>query len=251
MAATFRSLPCFLFRAVMCGKSADRPALESASHMLSCRSVAVSYASGRVVSKPLVKVDLEVAPGETVALMGPSGSGKSTLLRVLGGLQRPERGSVRIKGAPVRVGHGTVDPRVAFIHQDSRLVDFLSVHDNLRLALEVRGIAYAPDRVEEALAAVGLADKRGRMPQSLSGGERQRVSLARALVVAAPVVLADEPTGALDRANSEMVAELLRAVASRGDVCVVVATHDHHVARMMDRGVYLHDGQSMAAEMHA
>ncbi|MFI6758062.1 ABC transporter ATP-binding protein [Micromonospora sp. NPDC050417] len=216
--------------------------------MLSCQSVAVSYAAGRIVSMPLVKVDLDVAAGETVALMGPSGSGKSTMLRVLSGLQKPDRGSVRINDTPIRTSRGTTDPRVALVHQDHRLVDFLSVRDNLRLALEVRGVAFQPDRIEEALASVGLADKMKRMPQALSGGEKQRVALARALVVGASVVLADEPTGALDRANSESVAALLRGLATRDDVCVVVATHDHNVAQMMDRTIVLQDGCAIAAE---
>jgi putative ABC transport system ATP-binding protein len=137
------------------------------------------------------------------------------------------------------------------IHQESRLVDFLSVQDNLRLALEVRGQTYDQNRVEEVLDSVGLANKLRRMPQELSGGERQRVSLARALVVGASVVLADEPTGALDRANSEMVAALLRGLAAQGDVCVVVATHDPHVAEVMDRGIVLRDGCAVPAEINA
>ena len=219
--------------------------------MLSCRSVAVSYTAGRIVSKPLAGVSLDVAAGETVALMGPSGSGKSTLLRVLGGLQRPDRGSVRISNTPVRTQHGAADPRVVLIHQESRLVDFLSVQDNLRHALEVRGQPYHQNRVEEVLDSVGLADKLRRMPQALSGGERQRVALARAMVAGASVVLADEPTGALDRANSELVAGLLRGLAAGGDVCVVVATHDPHVAEVMDRGVVLRDGYAVAAEIDA
>ncbi|MBQ1021527.1 ATP-binding cassette domain-containing protein [Micromonospora sp. D93] len=200
------------------------------------------------MSKPLIEVDIEIGSGETVALMGPSGSGKSTLLRVLGGLQKADHGTVQINGTPVRTNRGAADPRVMFIHQDYQLIDFLTVRDNLRLVREVRGMPVEGKRIEAALDLVGLAKKMGRLPGELSGGEKQRVALARALVVGASVILADEPTGALDRENSGIVADLLRGLASQQRVCVLVATHDIDIARVMDRGLILADGCAVPAE---
>nr|WP_241728911.1 ATP-binding cassette domain-containing protein [Nocardioides zeae] len=165
--------------------------------------------------------------------MGPSGSGKSTLLRVVAGLQRPSAGLVEIDGTPPRQAswRSGGDPRVALIHQDYRLVPFLTVEENLRLAAEVRGEDLDDDEVGERLAAVRLDHlDRARLPGTLSGGEQQRLAIARALGPGVSVLLADEPTGALDAENTAVVTDLLVDLGAGRGVQVVIATHDASVA---------------------
>lgn len=204
--------------------------------------------SGLVVSygrtRPLDGVDAVLGPA-SVAVTGPSGSGKSTLLRVLAGQQRPDAGEVTLDGTPIRRATWTrgADHRVGVVQQDCALVDFLSVGDNLRLAVEARGGRPRPGLVEEALERVGLGDIRpARMPATLSGGEAQRVAIARALVGGCRVLLADEPTGALDADTTTQVAALFLQVAAQG-VLVVVATHDPIVAERLPRRLVLDRGR--------
>ena len=182
--------------------------------------------------------------GMPTALTGPSGSGKSSLLRVIAGLMRPETGQVLIDDVPVGLEQGSVsDSRVALIHQDYRLVEFLSVADNLRLAAELKGLHLDPGQVAQTLDMVGLTGFEKRAPATLSGGEQQRVAVARGLVCQARVLLADEPTGALDEANSIAIADLLARVAEDGHALVLVATHDPAVADRMQRRLRLKAGQ--------
>ncbi|HWG98908.1 MAG TPA: ATP-binding cassette domain-containing protein [Pilimelia sp.] len=203
----------------------------------------MDYRRGRVVTTPLAGVSFTV-DHRPVAVVGPSGSGKSTLLRVLAGLQPPDSGSVTIDDDPVlaRRDEGTTDPRVSFIHQDHRLVEFLTVAENLRLAAELRGVQPDDATIRARLAEVGLADAGRRWPATLSGGEQQRVAIARALVLRSRVILADEPTGSLDADNSAVVADLLVRAAHGGDALVVVATHDRDVAARMGRRLMLRGG---------
>ncbi|MGY1719406.1 ABC transporter ATP-binding protein [Blastococcus sp. SYSU DS0552] len=188
---------------------------------------------------------------ESVVVMGPSGSGKSTLLRVLAGLQSPDRGTVSVDGVPLATGRrgGSGDTRVAVVHQDYRLVDFLTVAENLQLAAELRSVSAPADDLEEALARVGLHGFGDRSLATLSGGEQQRVAIARALVSRCRVLLADEPTGALDEENTGVVARLLRDLSREHGMSVVVATHDRSVARTMSRSLVLHDGRLQDAEV--
>lgn len=196
-------------------------------------------------TSPIRDLTAAFDPGAT-AIMGPSGSGKSSLLRVLGGTQVPQAGSVTIDRRPVQVAswRAAADPRVVMVHQDYRLVDFLCVEDNLRLAAEARRVRVdgrAP--LVTALEDVGLsAEFLVRRPSTLSGGEQQRVAIARALIVDAQVILADEPTGALDAENSARVAQVLRTVAETRGITSVVATHDIGVARVIGRTTRLVDG---------
>jgi ABC-type lipoprotein export system ATPase subunit len=190
--------------------------------------VSVDYGRNR----PLDHLSLE-ADGGCIAVTGPSGSGKSTLLRVIAGLQAPSEGAVEINGGPVvRAGRFSAgDPRVGFVHQDYRLVPFLTVRENLQLAAEVRGLDLRDEDYDVALARVGLEDMpSSRKPGSLSGGEQQRLAIARLLVCRVAVVLADEPTGALDLENTERVARILVELGGLPGVTVVVATHDPVVA---------------------
>ncbi|WP_161965036.1 ABC transporter ATP-binding protein [Ornithinimicrobium cerasi] len=211
--------------------------------MISIDGLTVSYGS----TTPLLRLSLDLATGST-AVMGPSGSGKSTLLRVLAGQQRPTEGRVLIDGTPVRPAtwSGGSDPRLALVHQDYRLVPFLTAEENLLLAAELRGVG-APRDVGMVLEEVGLDPSLAhRRPAELSGGQQQRVALARALVTDATVILADEPTGALDATSSALVAGLLRQLG-RGGRTVVVATHDVAVAAAMEHVVDLGDVTDAAA----
>jgi ABC-type lipoprotein export system ATPase subunit len=195
--------------------------------------------------KPLDSVNLHVGSG-TTALMGPSGSGKSTLLRLIAGLQAPDSGRVTIGGSPVvRASWRTAsDSRVSVIHQDYRLVSFLTVEANLLLAAELRRQQPSRGDLEKALQKVGIAPAMlPRMPSALSGGEQQRVAIARALLAKSDVVVADEPTGALDADNSDVVADLLAELGSADDLAVVVATHDPAVAAKMDRHLRISAGK--------
>jgi ABC-type lipoprotein export system ATPase subunit len=198
---------------------------------------------------PLDEVDLTFGPG-TTAVMGPSGSGKSTLLRVISGMQRPAAGAVAIDGVGVAAAswRSAGDPRVSLIHQDYRLVPFLTVEQNMLLAAELRGVRRSGADVGAMLERVGLPSSMGRrLPARLSGGQQQRVAIARALLAGASVLLADEPTGALDVDNTERIADILVELGRRDGLVVVVATHDPRVAERMDHRVRLARGTLAAA----
>jgi putative ABC transport system ATP-binding protein len=212
--------------------------------VLECTDITIAYRVGRATVTVLGDVSLQVDE-RPLALMGPSGSGKSSLLRVLAGLQAPTSGTVRIDDQLVRAARdrGTTDERVALIEQDHQLVDFLTVEENLRLAAELRGLTVSAAQVSTRLDAVGLDGYAGRWPMTLSGGEQQRVAIARALLLGSRVILADEPTGALDADNSLRVAELLVRIAERDGVCVIVATHDVEVAARLPRQLRLAGGR--------
>lgn len=175
---------------------------------------------------------------EPMAVVGPSGSGKSTLLKILAGHFVGESGSVTIDGDPVRrpSWRSAADPRVALIHQDFRLVTFLSVGDNILLAREARGMTSSGRLVGDVLHAVGLGPEFAeRAPQTLSGGEQQRVAIARALAADCRVLLADEPTGSLDAANTALVTDVLHCAAAERQIVLVVASHDPAVINSFDR----------------
>jgi ABC-type lipoprotein export system ATPase subunit len=194
---------------------------------------------------PLDDVSIRLEPGCT-AVIGPSGSGKSTLLRVIAGQQRPTGGVVAIDGVEVAAAswRSSGDPRVALIHQDYRLVPFLTVEQNLLLAAELRGIDRSTDDVVTALERVALLPAMSsRLPGTMSGGEQQRVAIARSLLTGAPVVLADEPTGALDLANTDRVTDILVNLGRQERLVIVVATHDARVAQRMDHHLQLVNGK--------
>ncbi|GAA3679019.1 ABC transporter ATP-binding protein [Nonomuraea antimicrobica] len=191
-------------------------------------------------------VSLEVAAGELVAVMGPSGSGKSTLLNLAGGLDRPTSGSVTIEGedlAGVRDLAALRRTSVGYVFQDLNLIPSLTAAENVMLPRELHGVRARRARAEAlaVLAEVGAAEVAGRLPEELSGGQRQRVAIARALVGERRLLLADEPTGALDTATGDEILQLLRA---RGDAgaAVLLVTHEPRYAAWADRVVYLRDG---------
>jgi ABC-type lipoprotein export system ATPase subunit len=212
------------------------------------QDVSVIYRQGNRRAMPLRSASSAIGAA-SVAVMGPSGSGKSTLLRVLAGLQKPDSGSIQVDGVPLGAGRrvGTGDGRVSLIHQDYRLVEFLSVAENLALAAELRSVPVTEADLSNALERVGLKGFEDRSPITLSGGEQQRVAIARALVTRSSVLLADEPTGALDEENTLIVARLLRDLSKEQQMSVLVATHDRAVAAIMDQVLLLQSGSLIRA----
>lgn len=193
-------------------------------------------------------VSLEVAPGELVAIGGPSGSGKSTLLSLIGTLDRPDSGLIEVDGRPVPEPRHAVEFRrrmVGFVFQDNLLMPYITAEANIETALMATGV---PGRERERraralLAEVGLADRARHLPSELSGGERQRVAVARALANEPRLLLADEPTGALDSADSERMLDLLQVMRERHGMTLLIVTHDSAVTDRADRVVRLVDGQ--------
>ncbi|MEV4826007.1 ABC transporter ATP-binding protein [Micromonospora sp. NPDC049275] len=216
--------------------------------VLELRAVHRTHGAGPAVVHALRGVSLVVRPGELVAVMGPSGSGKSTLLALAGGLDRPTRGDVRVEGQPL----GALDRRglaqlrrrrIGYIFQQLNLLGSLSAVENVALPLELDGVGGRRARAAAlaALTEVGLPALGDRFPDQLSGGQQQRVAIARALVGERRLVLADEPTGALDSQTGEAVLHLLRRRVDAGAAGILV-THEARYAGWADRVVFLRDG---------
>ena len=215
---------------------------------LELHQVSKKYGSGPSEVHALSDVDLSVERGELVAIMGPSGSGKSTLLTIAGSLEQPSSGEVLVDGVDLagvsRADQARMRRRsIGYVFQDFNLLPGLTVLENVTLPLELDGIRAKTARSAAlgALEELGVADRADRYPDELSGGERQRVAIARAIVGERGLLLADEPTGALDSVNGEAVMRLLRAATHRG-VAGVVVTHEAHLASWADRVVFLRDG---------
>jgi len=210
-----------------------------------------TYGAGAVAVRALQDVSVEARRGEVVALLGPSGSGKSTLLTTLGLLNVPDRGSVWI-GDTLAIEDGRVRrdlaalrrTRLGFVFQKANLVPFLSAEENVRLALWLDGKGGRPaqQRARELLAYLGLEGRGAHHPEQLSGGQQQRVAIARALANRPPVILADEPTAALDKDRGRDVMELLRKVAREQGTAVLVVTHDHRTLDVFDTIYEMEDG---------
>jgi putative ABC transport system ATP-binding protein len=207
------------------------------------------FGSGHTQVTALQPTSLTVDAGVFLAVMGPSGSGKTTLLSLVGGLDRPSEGQVLVAGQDV----GSLKPKelailrrrtVGYVFQDLNLLAGLTARENVAIPLELdgRSVAEARAAADEALRSVGLEDLADRFPDDLSGGEQQRVAIARALVGGRPILLADEPTGALDSITGESVMRLLRAHCDGGGTAILV-THDAAHAAWADRVVFLRDGR--------
>jgi putative ABC transport system ATP-binding protein len=214
------------------------------------RALTKSYGGDAVEVRALRGVDICVERGEFVAIMGPSGSGKSTLLHILGGLESPTGGTVAAAG----VRYDALDDKeltrfrrdhIGFVFQFFNLLGSLSAAENVLLPALIAG-RHEPElreRAVELLGRVGLADRAGHTPSELSGGEQQRVSIARALLLAPDIVLADEPTGNLDSRAGRGILQLLRNVCDAAGHTIVMVTHDPAAAAVADRVVFLRDGE--------
>jgi putative ABC transport system ATP-binding protein len=218
--------------------------------MLELRQVSKVYGQGGAEVHALAGVSLSVEAGAMVAVMGPSGSGKSTLLTIAGSLEEPTEGQVLIGGAALSAMSRDAKARlrrrtVGYVFQDFNLLPGLSAAENVSLPLELDGWPARRARVAglAALERLGLAGQASRDPGELSGGERQRVAIARATVGERRLLLADEPSGALDSGNAEAVMRLVRAACENAGVAAVVVTHDAQLASWADRVVFLCDGR--------
>ena len=215
--------------------------------MVRLEGVSRVYQRGASIIRAVQGISLEVARGEFLAVMGPSGSGKSTLLNLIGGLDRPTEGDIFIEGRSTR---GLTETewttlrreRIGVVFQFFNLLPGLTARENVALPLLLRGEADPAKRVEDCLAAVGLAHRGEHRPSELSGGEQQRVALARALAHQPALLLADEPTGNLDSKVGREIVQLIKALARQGGQTVVLATHSRDAAAEADRVLIMRDG---------
>jgi putative ABC transport system ATP-binding protein len=215
---------------------------------LELRQISKSYGAGAVEVQALSDVNLTVEQGSFVAVMGPSGSGKSTLLTIAGSLEEPTTGEVVIGGAALSSMSRNDKARlrrrtVGYVFQDFNLLAGLTAAENVSLPLELDGLSSrkAHSAGMAALEELGLADRATHFPDELSGGERQRVAIARAIVGDRSLLLADEPSGALDSTNGEAVMRMILSACHRG-VAAMVVTHDAQLASWADRVVFIRDG---------
>jgi putative ABC transport system ATP-binding protein len=216
---------------------------------LELRQVSKVYGQGPAAVHALRTVSLEVGAGLMVAVMGPSGSGKSTLLTIAGRLEEPTGGQVLVAGRDLATMSRNDQARlrrrsIGYVFQDFNLLPGLTAAENVALPLELDGISARQAREAglRALDGLGLAGRASNYPDQLSGGERQRVAIARAVVGDRQLLLADEPSGALDSANGEAVMRMIHAACQRG-VAAVVVTHDAQLASWADRVVFIRDGR--------
>jgi len=220
------------------------------SSVLECRQLGKIFGDGDVALCILEGVDFTINSGERIAIMGASGSGKSTLLHLLGGLDEPSSGEISMAGklltslSPVQLGR-LRNKTLGFVYQFHHLLPEFTALENVAMPLLVRGIrpAQAKQQAAALLDRVGLSSRLSHKPGEMSGGERQRAAIARALVTRPACVLADEPTGNLDRHNAEQAFELMLELNRELDTSVLVATHDPMIAERMDRVIHLEDGK--------
>ena len=217
--------------------------------VLEMRRVSRAYGQGAAEVHALKEVSLRVDAGSMVAVMGPSGSGKSTLLTIAGSLEEPSSGEVLVCGEELSKLSGNARARlrrrsIGYVFQDFNLLPGLTAAENVALPLELDGVPARKARkaAVASLDELGLSDRAEHFPDQLSGGERQRASIARAVVGEHQLLLADEPSGALDSVNGEAVMRLIRAACKRG-LAAVVVTHDAQLASWADRVVFLRDGR--------
>ena len=226
--------------------------------MLEVSDLRKGFGSGRRRLEVLKGIDLEIKPGELVAMMGPSGCGKSTLLNIIGGLLEADSGSISLD----EFSYGTKSPSrvvdvrrsgVGWIFQDFHLIDRLSALDNVVFALELSGIpsTQAEEQAREALDKVGLSDRMEFIPDQLSGGQRQRVAIARAIAGSRPLLLADEPTGNLDVKSGQEIIDLFKQLCEEDGMSVLMVTHDPTLASMADRMLLLKDGVTAASDIRS
>lgn len=216
---------------------------------ITVRQLTKTYSEGEASVIALRGVDLDVHPGEIVMLMGPSGSGKTTLLSIMGCILTATSGSVQVAGREVVGLHQKHLPsirleHIGFVFQGFNLFPTLTAGENVELMLDLKGVRGAPakKRSQELLEQVGLGEKYNSFPNDLSGGQKQRVAIARALAGDPQIILADEPTAALDSHTGRTVMQMMKDLAHQRDRAVVIVTHDSRVAEFADRTIHIEDG---------
>lgn len=213
------------------------------------------YGSGDTLVKALDGIDLSVEQGEFVSIVGTSGSGKSTLLHMLGGLDRPTSGVVKVEGRDIsklKDEELTICRRkIGFVFQSYNLVPVLNVYENIVLPVELDGNKVDTSYVQDIIEVLGLEKKKYNLPSQLSGGQQQRVAIARAIASKPAILLADEPTGNLDSVTSQDVLSLLKVTSDRFGQTVVMITHNEEIAQLADRIVRIEDGRIKGGELHA
>lgn len=229
--------------------------LPSSGTVIRARGLSKLYREGSAELRALTGVDLEIRAGQLTLLMGPSGSGKTTLLSILGCILRATHGHLELLGEDVTSLPEKELPRIrrnaiGFVFQGFNLFPTLSATENVALAMDIRGVrgGLARQRAQELLIEVGLQDRKNAFPADLSGGQKQRVAIARALAGDPPILLADEPTAALDSTSGRAVIELLQRLARHHGRAVVMVTHDPRVLSYGDRILHLEDGRLVREE---
>jgi putative ABC transport system ATP-binding protein len=213
--------------------------------------VTKAYGTGEAEVRALRGIDLEVAPGELVVVLGPSGSGKTTMVNIIGGIEAPTSGQVRVAGQdlhdhPPAALAGFRRDHVGFVFQFFNLIPTLTARENVEVIVELTGRGDR-DSVARLLESMGLADRADHFPAQLSGGQQQRVAIARALATDPDLLLADEPTGALDTSTGRQILALLQE-SNRAGRTVMMVTHNASIAEMADRVVRMHDGRIASVE---
>ncbi len=217
---------------------------------LEMQAVVKRYGAGLTEVRALTDVSVSVAPGELVAVMGPSGCGKSSLLHLAGALEDPDAGHVLVGGRDLSTLSATARAAlrrtdVGFVFQRLNLVPSLSAMENVMLPMELEGVAVreARERARAALVSVGIVEQLDRFPDDFSGGQQQRIAVARAVVGTRKLILADEPTGALDTMTGDAVIELMAGLPAATGAAVVLVTHEPRYAAWADRVIFMRDGR--------
>ncbi|MDV2991540.1 MAG: Macrolide export ATP-binding/permease protein MacB [Chroococcidiopsis sp. SAG 2025] len=207
------------------------------------------FGQGELKKQVLFDINLEIMPGEIIIMTGPSGSGKTTLLSLMGGLRSAQEGSLKILGQEIRGANKKLLTRlrcqIGYIFQAHNLMSFLTAKQNVRMSLELHDRYLAEDLNAKATAmleSVGLGHRVDYYPENLSGGQKQRVAIARALVSHPKIVLADEPTAALDKKSGRDVVEIMQRLAKEQGCTILLVTHDNRILDIADRIVYMEDG---------
>ncbi len=222
--------------------------MNNSGPIIRVRGLQKTYKTGDVPVQALRGVDLEVARGDFLAVIGPSGSGKSTLFHILGGLAPPTDGEVWIDGQELRQMSESErtelrQKKIGFVFQKYNLLPTLTAKDNIAIARSLAGVTEEPPGFENILQQLGIQNRLDHRPRALSGGEQQRVAIARALVNRPAILLADEPTGNLDTANSEAVLDILRELNKSTRQTILMITHNPEAAAFADRTVAMRDGR--------
>ncbi len=232
----------------MIGEVLQMPSARHTEPVVSINALDHYYGQGRLQKQVLCNINLEIQAGEIVIMTGPSGSGKTTLLSLIGSLRSPQSGSLKVLGqelcgaSPQQMV--ALRRHIGYIFQAHNLLKFLTAQQNVQMSLELhsRSAAVTRAKAEAMLAAVGLAERSRYYPENLSGGQKQRVAIARALVNQPKLVLADEPTAALDKQSGRDVVELMQRLAKEQGCTILLVTHDNRILDIADRIVQMEDG---------